>query len=392
MTLPTPVEPANARPQGTAPFDNFSGSIRDTAACHSGVATMTINPSRLAEFGWNPHFTSQIQVEEFHTLCAARVMAVHRSSLQVAGVDIDASVPPFYPDASDEEAAATVGDWLLLDPDSMQVERMLDRKSLFKRRAAGTGRKVQLIAANVDTLFVVTSCNADFNVARLERYLALAGEAGVTPVIVLTKVDISETPEDFERAAASLLPGLCVETVNARDSSSVQRLAAWCGRGETVALVGSSGVGKSTLINTLSAADRIATGGIREDDAKGRHTTSGRMLHRLPAGGWLIDTPGMREIQIADVQTGVDEVFSDIVDIAAGCRFRDCRHENEPGCAVNAAIENGTLERSRAQRWKKLAAEEAYNSASLFERRARDKTFGKMVKGVMKEKKARRGD
>lgn len=351
---------------------------------------MTINPSRLAEFGWNAHFTSQLETDDFNDLAAARVTAVHRGHLEIVGPDIASNIPPFY--SGGEEGAATVGDWLLLDPDTLQPKRMLERKSLFKRRAAGTGRKLQLIAANIETLFVVTSCNLDFNVARLERYLAMARESGVTPVIVLTKADLSETPEDFAREASGLMPGLFVETVDARDPSSVERLTAWCGRGETVALVGSSGVGKSTLINTLAGTDQIATGGIREDDAKGRHTTTGRMLHRLPSGGWLVDTPGMREIQLTDAHSGIDDVFSDIVEIAETCRFRNCRHENEPGCAVNAAIEAGTIDQDRVRRWKKLAAEEAFNSASLAERRANDKAFGKMIKRVMADKKARKGD
>jgi ribosome biogenesis GTPase len=352
---------------------------------------MTINPSRLADFGWNSHFTSQLQAEDFDRFTAARVTAVHRSRLQIAGADIDAAIPRVHPDDGDEEGAATVGDWLLLDSETLHQVRLLERKSLFKRRAAGTGNKLQLIAANVDTLFVVTSCNQDFNVARLERYLALAGEAGVTPVIVLTKADLTDTPEDYEREAAKLMPGLSTQFVDARDPDSVRNLFAWCGRGETVALVGSSGVGKSTLINTLTGSDGIATSDIREDDAKGRHTTTGRTLHRLVSGGWLIDTPGMREIQLVDVHSGIDELFSDIVDIAGNCRFRDCRHEGEPGCAVASAIEDGTLEANRVQRWKKLAAEEAHNSATMAERRARDKNFGKMVKRVMKDKKSRNG-
>ncbi|WP_205944697.1 ribosome small subunit-dependent GTPase A [Pelagibius litoralis] len=285
-----------------------------------------------------------------------------------------------------------MGDWLLLDRETFRPRRLLQRKSLFKRRAAGTGRKLQLIAANVDTLFIVSSCNQDFNTARLERYLALAREAEVTPVIVLTKADLTDLPEDFARAAAKLLPGLLVEVLDARDPDSVACLADWCARGETVALVGSSGVGKSTLINTLSGANRIATQSIREDDDKGRHTTSARVLHRLPAGGWLLDTPGMRELQLTDVKTGLEEVFADVVVLARMCRFADCRHEAEPGCAVLAAVDAGTLDAERLKRWRKLAAEEARNTENLAERRARDRAFGKMVKGVMRDKRQQDGE
>ncbi|WP_425418656.1 ribosome small subunit-dependent GTPase A [Oricola indica] len=351
---------------------------------------MTINLSELADFGWKSFFTSQLETSDFDTFQPVRVTAVHRNALEITGLHAETTIPPFF--AEDEEDRATVGDWLLIEPDTLRIDRILDRKSLFKRRAAGTGRHMQLIAANIDTLFIVTSCNQDFNVARLERYLALAQDAGVTPVIVLTKADLTDTPEDFERDAARLMPALCVETVDARDPASADRLTAWCGRGETIALVGSSGVGKSTLVNTLIGAQSIVTAGIREDDAKGRHTTTGRMLHRLPSGGWLLDTPGMRELQLTDVHAGIDDVFSDVAKLAQQCRFRDCGHDGEPGCAVEKAVAEGALDPDRVRRWKKLLAEDAHNSASLSERRARDKQFGKLVKRMMKDKKMKRGD
>ena len=338
----------------------------------------------LAELGWRPFFQQQLDAGELHTSVIVRVTAVHRSGLQVIGTEVEASIPHFAAGLGDESELATVGDWLLLVPGNVRAKRLLRRTSLIKRRAAGTGRGLQLIAANVDTMFIVTSCNQDFNVARLERYLSLAREAGITPVVVITKSDLTNTPGEFAQSAAGLLPGLDVVVLDGRNPDEAMRLLPWCGQGQTVAFVGSSGVGKSTLINTLTRTGRIATQGTRGDDDKGRHTTSARQLHRLPSGGWLLDTPGMRELQLTDVQHGVDDIFADIAELAETCRFRDCRHDTEPGCAVRAAVEGGTLDEGRLQRWRKLGVEEAFNTQSLAQRRAGDRAFGKMVKAAKK--------
>jgi ribosome biogenesis GTPase / thiamine phosphate phosphatase len=352
-----------------------------------GERTMTFEITDLADYGWNTFFTSQLETDDFERGVPVRVMAVHRGAIHVSGPGVDATIPPFRSVCDNAETSATVGDWLIVDSETQQHRRLLQRRSLFKRRAAGTGRDVQLIAANVDTLFIVTSCNQDFNIARLERYLALALDADVMPVVVLTKADLCDDPKVFADQAYTLPSVQFVETLNALDPSEVGRLAPWCASGQTVALMGSSGVGKSTVVNTLMGHADIATQGIREDDAKGRHTTTGRALHRMPLGGWLIDTPGMRELQLTDVQSGLDEVFSDIVELARSCRFSTCQHDVEPGCAVTTAVEAEKLGMERLKRWRKLVAEEAYNNESLVARRSRDKAFGKMIKRVMKDKK-----
>ncbi|MFZ5914562.1 MAG: ribosome small subunit-dependent GTPase A [Pseudomonadota bacterium] len=349
---------------------------------------MTSPTYALAGLGWKPFFSMQLDADEHATLIPVRVIAVHRHRIHITGPGIDMLIPPLIAAGDRQGPQSTVGDWLLYDPTTQRLRRRLERMSLFKRRAAGPAREIQLIAANVDTLFIVSSCNQDFNIARLERYLTLARETRVTPVVVLTKADLSETPQDFARSAAKLLPGLVVEVLDARHRQSAASLLPWCGAGETVALVGSSGVGKSTLIQTLTG-DEIATQQIRVDDAKGRHTTTARAFHRLQAGGWLLDTPGMRELQLTDVSAGLADVFADIVALAQTCRFSDCKHESEPGCAVQSAMALGALTVDRLKRWRKLSAENARNDASLATRRATERAFGRMVKRVKKLKQQR---
>jgi ribosome biogenesis GTPase len=323
----------------------------------------------LEELGWRVFFSEQLSVEEALQCHPVRVMAVHRGKIDVTGAGSQHSIAPYIPNARPSDDHPTVGDWLLIDEVTLQPTRVLRRLNLFKRRAPANARKEQMIAANVDTLFIVASCNQDFSVARLERYLVLAREVGVNPVVVLTKTDLTDTPDAFAAAARAIEPGVRVETVNGRDPASVSCLAPWCGKGETVALLGSSGVGKSTLVNTLRGSDGIATQAIRAADGTGRHTTTVREMHRLDSGGWLLDTPGMRELHLSDAATGISEVFDDILLVAQGCRFSDCGHGGEPGCAIRAAISEGTLTSERVNRWRQLAAEDGVGASYLTKRR-----------------------
>ena len=330
---------------------------------------MKLTDNTLEELGWNDFFSEQVSGMEAQQCHPFRVMAVHRGKISVSGAGSEHSISPHIPDAGPADDHPTVGDWLLIDEDTLQPTRVLRRLNLFKRRSPGDPRKEQMIAANVDTLFIVASCNQDFSVARLERYLVLAREVGVNPVVVLTKTDLTDTPDAFAEAARAIEPGLRVETVNGRDPASVACLATWCGKGKTVALLGSSGVGKSTLVNTLRGSDSIATQAIRAGDDTGRHTTTVREMHRLDRGGWLLDTPGMRELQLSDVAAGISEVFDDFVLLAQRCRFSDCAHAGEPGCAVQEAISNGTLTSERFNRWQQLAAEDVGNASHAGKRR-----------------------
>lgn len=335
----------------------------------------------LVQLGWKPVYQQQLTPEEWEAFTIARVVEQERSELHLlsTGGMLTLPITPSMP-------AITVGDWLLLDDESRFL-RLFDRYSLFSRKAAGTKVTTQLIAANIDIVFIVSSLNQDFNLNRIERYLALAKEAGVTPVIVLTKIDCCDRPQELIDQARSLDPLLDVAAVNSLDVDSVSHLRGWCGTGNTVAFLGSSGVGKSTLINTLLGKETQRTNTIREDDDKGRHTTTGRSLHLIPGGGLLLDTPGMRELQLAGCEQGIEETFSEIVDLAAQCKFSDCSHQGEPGCAVRAAIESGRLDERRLINYLKLMREQAFNSATLAEKRARDRELGRYYRSVLESKK-----
>lgn len=308
----------------------------------------------LDKLGWRPFFQQQISVEERNTCYPARIAQIHRNHCIVwSGTGEQRLDVGVFPDSGN----LAVGDWLLMPVVGERPVRLLARQTKLARKESGHGTDEQLIAANVDTLFIVTSCNEDFNLARLERYLALASGAGVTPVIVLTKADLADDVIPFTTAARQLHPDVAIECVDARNAAQLARLRPWCTTGKTVALLGSSGVGKSTLINNLAEA-RQATAAARAGDSKGRHTTTSRSLHPLKDGGMLVDTPGMREFQLAAGAQNIEDAFAEVSALLGRCKFNDCRHQGDAGCAIQAALASGVLDPRRWQSYRTLRAEQ----------------------------------
>jgi len=333
----------------------------------------------------------------------ARVIEQHRTGYVLADAPeagFRAESPPewqrrpvFRPDGVPTHERAAVGDWVLHD--GRRILALLPRRSAIKRAAAGEHYQQQVIAANVDTAFVVCGLDADFNPRRIERYLLLVGGGGVQPVVVLTKADRDGAAADAARAALAGLAaqGVPVLALDARDPAAAQALAPWLSPGLTAVLVGSSGAGKSTLTNTLLGEARMKTGAVREHDSRGRHTTTYRALLALPSGACLIDTPGMRELKPTGEEELADGGFADIEALAAQCRFRDCAHRNEPGCAVRAAVASGGLDPARLANYLKLRDEVAGAAdrlASRLAQKADAKVANKALRKRLADKHPRR--
>jgi ribosome biogenesis GTPase len=341
------------------------------------MTTQTTNPVTLTGLGWQPLFQQQLTLEEIGVLSPLRVVEQYRSEVELAGafgkqqLALLSSMPQMV-----------VGDWILLN-ESGGFERLLERSTCFRRIAAGYQKQEQLIAANVDTAFIVCSLNDDFNLNRIERYLAMVHDAGAEPVIVLSKKDLADNTDELAAQVQSLSALLAVVAVNTLEESTKQLLLPWCRPGQTVVMLGSSGAGKSTLTNTLLGEQRQATAQIRCDDSKGRHTTTARSLFRMAGGAMLLDTPGMRELQLVDMQAGVATTFADIEELATQCRFNDCQHHFEPGCAVQAAIAADELDERRLLNYEKLMQEQALNAAAIARKSASAKNLGKFYKKTL---------
>jgi len=317
----------------------------------------------LEEWGWDAAWAERAVQEGIDSSSIARIVGQDRASwsLQTQSGPEKARIPS----SSGINLDPVVGDWVMAEPGPMESDpwsilAVLPRRTMISRGAAGTGGGTQVLATNLDKVWIVHGLDKPLNPRTVERYLAVVWESGATPELILTKVDLAEDLEASLAQANLVAMGANVRSVSSMMSDSVEDLRESLAPGSTVTLLGPSGVGKSTLVNLLSGENVAATGEVREGDRKGRHTTVRRELFRIPGGALLLDTPGMRELRIGVVEEGLREAFADIEELAQRCRFRDCRHEEEPGCAVLEAAEAGTLDPGRLASYRKLQAEAAH--------------------------------
>jgi len=358
----------------------------------------------LEELGWSDFFSLQLEQDQFNSeMKPGRVAEESRGMcrlLSATGEFMAKVSGKFRHEISGPADCPAVGDWVIASTRSGEgratIHRVLKRKSKFSRKIAGKKTEQQIVAANVDIVFIVSSLNREFNLRRMERYVTLAWESGATPVMVLNKCDLCENAEEFRAEAEAAAIGVRIILASAVRGDGIAEIREMM-RGEcqttvggasptalTAALLGSSGVGKSSLINSILGRKLLDTGEIRENDDRGRHITTARQLIIAPGGGVLMDTPGMRELQLWDARQGIAQAFGEIEEFTALCKFRDCKHQNEPGCAVRAAVESGTLAAERLESYHKLRREERFlaGKQDAAVRSAQTKSLKTMMKQV----------
>ena len=351
----------------------------------------------LSALGFGPFFEQQLQPSDGCEPILARIAAEHRNMYEVWSEKGTGSAQISGRLRAETDDPPCVGDWVVLnrEPATDQtaiIERVLARRSEFTRGAAGRQTRVQVVAANVDLVFAVCGLDADFNLNRIERYVARIWASGARPFVVLNKADIAENAAARAADAGRRCPGVAVLVTRALHSEGIGALRACIRDGETAAFVGSSGAGKSSLINALIGENRMATGDVRQSDGRGRHVTTRRQLVLLPEGGLLLDTPGMRELQLVD-DAGLDAVFEDIAALSAQCRFRDCRHDSEPGCAVKEAVRSGAVAAERLENYRKLEHEAEANERrrDIRLRRQDERAFSRLCNEVTRARRFKKG-
>jgi ribosome biogenesis GTPase / thiamine phosphate phosphatase len=356
----------------------------------------------LQGLGWNGYFEALWKerfLDESGAVKPSRVVSQQRGMWRIAGEFGECWAEPsgklrVSADLDGEAAWPAVGDWVaaeVVGEERAILHWVLPRRGVFSRKAPGKRFEQQVIAANVDMAFLVASLDMDFSPRRLERYLAQCWDSGVRPVIVLNKADACDDIAAHAAETERIAIDVPVLALSAQTGWGMEELERFLSPGETIVLLGSSGVGKSTLVNHLLREEKQATRPTREADSKGRHTTTSRQLFRLPGGALLMDTPGLREFALWNVDSGITEAFADIEELGRECRFRDCRHEGEPGCAVRAAIESGTLDEARVENRKKLEREQEFQRRKSDPEAMQDykKKVSRMMRGVREQYKRR---
>jgi len=350
----------------------------------------------MEKLGFNKWFQDKIDPAKLMDYQIARVIAVNKNSYTITNGKNDVFaelVGKFMFNADSPLDYPAVGDWVyaqFLDDESFAViHEIIPRKSLIKRKTSGKKIEIQLIAANIDTAMIIQSLDYNYNIRRLERYLVMVSETNIRPVVLLSKSDLL-TPDEIEKKEIdihTLMPNLQIVPFSNTNYSGFDRVKDLLISGQTFCLLGSSGVGKTTLLNNFLNEAIFETQFVREKDGRGRHTTTRRQLIILENGAMIIDTPGMRELGIIDMESGLSDTFNEIAELSGQCRYNDCTHSMEEGCAVLAALEEGLISQERYQSYVKMNKEAHYNEMSYLEKKQRDKQFGKMCKSVMKHKK-----
>ncbi|MBD3240803.1 MAG: ribosome small subunit-dependent GTPase A [Chitinivibrionales bacterium] len=349
--------------------------------------------------GWDPQFQAQLEDIGCETGVAARVSREHRGAYTLLSALGELWAQPsgrFLHRVDTRDQLPAVGDWVAVEPVEREqagiIHAVLPRRSSFSRAAVGGRTEKQVLAANVDTCFLVSGLGADFNPRRIERYLSAAWDSGAMPVVLLNKADTVDDPAAFVDQAEAVAPGVPVVALSAVTGAGFDGLGQWTGPGRTVVFLGSSGVGKSTIANRLLGEETLATGDTRAQDGRGRHTTTHRELLPLPGGGVVIDTPGLRELQAWYDNDSVSGAFADIAELAGYCRFGDCTHRSEPGCAVRGAVANGALDEHRLANYFRMQREERYLEVRRDDRqrhleRKRQKKFTKANRDYIRHKR-----
>lgn len=338
----------------------------------------------IKDYGFNDYYSAL--ASEYPELTPSRVISQEKGLYRIVtdmGEKTATVSGKFRYNCSTASDYPAVGDFVTVDniesDGNAVIHNVLARRSVFTRRAAGTAKQEQVVAANIDTAFLCMSLNNDFNLRRLERYLSIAWDSGAKPVIVLTKSDLCDNLDEKIAAVESVAFGVDIVVTSSLSEDGIAQIMPYLLVGKTASFIGSSGVGKSTLINRLIGSDVIATNGLRNDD-KGRHTTTHRELIKLSSGALVIDTPGMRELGMWGSEAGIDTTFADIEELALRCKFTNCTHQNEPGCAIKAAIKCGDLSSERWNSYKKLITENAYAEDSESYLAAKEKKFKEISK------------